>query len=294
MKKKAWKLFLSVIIVSFISLDVEAISSESFDEDFSQAIFFSDKECEDEKQITDPSENTTVSSIGSPNDDIHVPEPLFFDLVRGLDSRKGDAEVNFLSSFNNKFNFAPEVEIAIKDGTAIEFELPTEDLRLSSYKLAFQQKIFSNKKAIGGFQAIYELNKNLNESEYFILPILGAKLNEHISVLSISGLAARFNKNHQIKPFIIANNNIFYEANNKTVFGLEINKNISFESEKKFEIRILPQIHRKIGQNYGCQLGAGVELISGKVYPVLALRLIKEFHLYNHKSYLKNKKVKDK
>ena len=107
------------------------------------------EECQ-ENTLTQPEENTSVSSVGSSEDEcIHIPEPLYFDLVRGLDSRKGDAEINVLSAFNTRkksINLAPEMEIAIRGGTAIEFELPTDNFNVASYKFAFQQRLFHKKE----------------------------------------------------------------------------------------------------------------------------------------------------
>jgi hypothetical protein len=228
--------------------------------------------------------NTSISSTGAPDDEcIHIPEPLFFDLVRGLDSKKGDAEINVLSSLNpsnGTFSVAPEFEISIKDGTAIEFELPTQDLNLSGYKFGVQQRILNKKKLIGGIQGFYETNKGLNEHEIYILPILGTKLSKKVSFLSVSGLAVHLQEKY-ITPKLIANGTLFYELNSKTVLGLEINhSNDLKDSNKKrnLEMRILPQIHRRIGKDYGLQIGAGVELSDGIINPIIAIRLIREFH----------------
>ena len=78
---------------------------------------------------------------------LHIPEPMVFDLVRGLGAGKGEFEANVLAEFpldrtaSREIEWAPEVEYAFADGLALEFELPFEDGELEGYKGAFQWTI---------------------------------------------------------------------------------------------------------------------------------------------------------
>lgn len=69
---------------------------------------------------------------------VHIPEPLVFDLVRGLGARRGELEINVLGQFpvggsnNRKIHWAPEVEGAVTDGIALELELPFEGSELEA------------------------------------------------------------------------------------------------------------------------------------------------------------------
>jgi hypothetical protein len=61
---------------------------------------------------------------------VTIPEPLNFDLVRGLGARQGELEINSLADFplNNTSNrgveWAPEIEYALFNNFAIELEFP--------------------------------------------------------------------------------------------------------------------------------------------------------------------------
>ena len=73
----------------------------------------------------------------------HIPEPLLFDLVRGLGSRAGEVEVNTLLVTRFRagrvaVDWAPEVEWAFADGLALELELPMHERQLEAIKLAGQ------------------------------------------------------------------------------------------------------------------------------------------------------------
>lgn len=78
---------------------------------------------------------------------LEIPEPLMFDLVRGLGAKQGGLEINTLVHFPlNDFNgrgveWAPEIEYALFDGFAVEVEFPFENRDLEAFKLAVQWTI---------------------------------------------------------------------------------------------------------------------------------------------------------
>src|SRR5688572_24541264 len=75
----------------------------------------------------------------SPVDDLRtIPEPLAFDLVRGLGAARGELEVNTLGVVSLRrpgIHWAPEVEYAFLDGHAFELELPFANQRFGGVKL---------------------------------------------------------------------------------------------------------------------------------------------------------------
>ena len=95
---------------------------------------------------------------------VEIPEPLLFDLVRGLGAAQGELEINALADIplNNTdqrgVEWAPEIEYALFDGFAIELEFPMTDGDLEAYKMAVQWTMGSakNKKFIHGIQLIAE------------------------------------------------------------------------------------------------------------------------------------------
>ena len=95
---------------------------------------------------------------------VSIPEPLMFDLVRGLGAKQGELEINSLADFplNNGSNrgveWAPEIEYALFDNFAIELEFPLNNFELEALKMAIQWTIGSSKnnKFIHGIQVIGE------------------------------------------------------------------------------------------------------------------------------------------
>lgn len=75
---------------------------------------------------------------------IEIPEPLNFDLVRGLGAKKGELEINTLAQFpfqnfsSTGIDWAPEIEYALLDGFAIELEIPMNNGEFEAFKAAMQ------------------------------------------------------------------------------------------------------------------------------------------------------------
>ncbi len=82
-------------------------------------------------------------------DQIQLPEPMVFDLVRGLGARAGELEANtlFMSPLRRghaELAWAPEVAWAPIDDLALELELPVANMELEAVKLALQQTFDSS------------------------------------------------------------------------------------------------------------------------------------------------------
>ena len=64
-----------------------------------------------------------------------IPEPMVFDMIRPLTAKRGEVEVNTLvqrdlSGPRGEVEWAPEIEMAVADGFAVELELPLIDTRV--------------------------------------------------------------------------------------------------------------------------------------------------------------------
>ncbi|MGB5229070.1 MAG: hypothetical protein WBN55_12465, partial [Eudoraea sp.] len=108
-----------------------------------------------------------------------IPEPMVFDLVRELGARRGELEINVLAVFplsSNSSHFvewAPEIEYAIWDNFAVEFELPIEDGTLEALKVALQYTFGKSKSGrfIHGTQFMIEKIRNKAKWDFSLLYI---------------------------------------------------------------------------------------------------------------------------
>lgn len=206
-------------------------------------------------------EGTAALSSGNP----HIPEPLLFDLVRPLGAKKGELEVNTLAqqpAHGGVLEWAPEIEYAIADGLAVEFELPTENSKVTDYKFALQGKLdsnFNNPKLIQGWQVIVKKNRDTGKYASDALYIHGYRLTDQWSTLNMIGLRnTAFGKNNQHMGLI--NNNLFYDYTPKVSTGLELNHELSEKGRWRYSAT--PQLHLDLNSHMTVQVGAGVSRLN--------------------------------
>lgn len=212
---------------------------------------------------------------------VEVPEPMFIDLVRSLDSVKGETEFNSLfadyDSESKNLKWAPEVEYAFNNGEAIEFEFPGQGGDLKNYKIAYQKNITSLKKenCLQGFQLIYESNKEFDQSESTIYHIYALRLNHHFSFMNIAGL--KFDNKDFESRSVAWNSTFFYNYTEEVDFGFEVNLETGELGNEMYQF--LPQVHLALNNGYKIQYGFGTAVIEEKHSLLTSFRLIKEFNL---------------
>ena len=206
----------------------------------------------------------------------HIPEPLHFDLVRGLGAQRGEFEFNVLSTTAllpyEGIAWAPEVEWAFADRHAIEFELPMHDGSLEAVKMAVQGTFRELRpKFIHGWQFIAEGILE-GAGEFTGLYIAGRRLGRRTSVLAILGprvaVAAE-----GVSGELLVNPSIFVDLGERLTLGLENNAVLAGAHSS---VRTLPQLHIQLGRHFRAQIGAGVETSAAGLQPVFGLRLVVE------------------
>jgi hypothetical protein len=221
-------------------------------------------------------------SAGLGSSEPHIPEPLLFDLVRPLGARKGELEVNTVlqkSSQGNQLEWAPEIEYAIADGLALEFELPGENSKLTDYKIAVQGTLnhnFNNPNLIQGWQVIVKKNRESNKYSADALYINGYRFADKWSTLNMVGIRkSEFGGNNRLITLI--NNSVFYDLNPKLTYGIEFNHQIDASGTWRYSYT--PQIHTDINKHLTIQAGLSFSRLNArkKSEELLALRVIYAF-----------------
>lgn len=210
----------------------------------------------------------------------HIPEPMVFDLVRGLGARKGEAEVNTLMVLsdptrNPELGWAPEVEWAFADNYAFEVELPMVDRHLHALKAAFQATIppYSD-RFIQGFQLIGEYMLTEQDMETTLLYLAGLRLGKWsmLSMLGARGVTPLTGAEHYQALF---NPSLYYDMGEAVTLGLESNLSISVDGST-WESLLIPQVHWQISRRTRLQMGGGVAWNETTTVPVAASRVILE------------------
>jgi len=197
-------------------------------------------------------------------DMVHIPEPMIFDLVRPLGDKQGDLEINTLVQHvvNGNVEWAPEIEYTVRNGLAVELELPFDNSIMQEYKFAVQGTIDrgSSLNFIHGWQVIGHYLHKKESYSADIIYIAGYRLNERWSTLNMLGLRCEELTNHT-KTSGLANLNVFYKLSEKKIFGLELNSEFR---NNKWQLAITPQLSASLTDNFSVQIGSGPLLSQSK------------------------------
>ncbi|MDF3822029.1 hypothetical protein P3G55_19140 [Leptospira sp. 96542] len=233
--------------------------------------------------------------------DYFVPEPLYFDLVRNLGSKKGELETNVLSKFHPKHGakHAAEVEYTFLDNHAIEVEFPMEGNKVTEAKLAYQATFGTtfNNRYMHGFQTISESSLSDEGHTLSALYLSAFKFNEKIGILIMNGyqnysgmsyLSGRSLdgsyetfpnpafKNKVRSDRYLFNANVFYDYSETWIYGIEINIRTNFKEEREYVV--LPNIKYHLNQKTNIHFGFGLnkELEEKNLSPIFVMRAVVE------------------
>lgn len=217
------------------------------------------------------------------DDSPRIPEPMVFDLVRPLGAKRGEAEVNTLAVIPlnrnmGRVEWAPEVEFAIADGVAFEFELPFEEWSLKSYKTAGQitfGKAF-NDSFIHGAQGILLYDKQTGNWSPTLLYLAGVQFDESWSALAMAGVRTEFGGDDRSgRTKRLFNFSLFKHITDVTTLGVETNTSIDLNGVSEF--RLMPQFHRELRDHIMLQAGSGCLFTRESTMPEAVFRLIYSF-----------------
>lgn len=214
---------------------------------------------------------------------VRIPEPLVFDLVRGLGARRGELETNvlFQAPFDDRDRshvlWAPEIEYALADGFALEFELPFRGSELEGYKFAGQYTFGTafEDHYIHGTQVIAEYVDDPDLWELTLLYLPGIRFDETWSALLMLGVRTETGDARGDDTEALANVNVFADVGPHLTLGLETNFASGLGDHSEW--LVLPQVHWEVTDTFMLQAGAGAEFTDGGTYGTVALRAILEF-----------------
>lgn len=212
---------------------------------------------------------------------VRIPEPLLFDMVRPLGPSRGDLEFNTLAIFpwraknrdlgddpfgpgtstidRQRIEWAPEVEIALSDQLAIEFELPFEGGKLEELKLGIQWTFGTafDDHYIHGFQVLIEPTPQFETWNSTLLYIGGIRFDETWSALFMLGGRMDLEGPKNFESFErLVNASLFHEVNDWLTLGIESNLAIAMDGTNNF--LLVPQTHVELTERWELQSGIGL------------------------------------
>jgi hypothetical protein len=214
----------------------------------------------------------------------HLPEPMVFDLVRGLNARAGELEANALARIPvsgqrpDTVLWAPEVEYALFDGFALELELPMLNSTLEAVKVAAQATFGSTfeGRLLHGGQAIVEHALHVPVTYATALYLVGLDLESGWSFFGMLGLRGTFARGGEDVDLMetIANLHIGKQLSPRLNLGVEVH---SADVVGGFgEVLLMPQAHIRLAGHTALQAGIGARYAQQGYQGVAAMRLIFE------------------
>lgn len=211
----------------------------------------------------------------------HIPEPMVFDLVRGLGARRGELEVNTLGLVEidrgtSRFVWAPEVEWAFLDDHAIELEIPIVDQHVEAVKVALQGTLpWRTDRTIMGWQIFGEVGLDHGASDIVAVYIFGHRFDPLVSSLFMVGGRAELEPESGLDGgAFLANGSLFFDIEEWLTTGFETN--LSVIDQERWSLALFPQSHWQLSRHLRVQFSGGVELTPEGVMPVWGGRVILE------------------
>lgn len=205
----------------------------------------------------------------------HIPEPMVFDLVRGLGARAGEIEGNTLGEVDVKggeVSWAPEVEMALHDNVAVELELPMSGATLKAVKGAFQVTFnVPTPWFIHGAQAITE-HYVAGGHEFTGLYLWGIAPKGRFSLLGMSGVRSFDGPDTPRHLEAVQNTSAFVSMGEQLALGVETNLFVDGKNTPSW--LAMPQAHVRVLPGLAFQIGAGGRSDQGAFSPAVAGRLI--------------------
>lgn len=176
------------------------------------------------------------------------------------------------------FEWAPEIEYAIRDGLGIEFELPMENERVEALKTAGQATFGTglHHRFIHGAQTIVQYDLGPKVWTTTLLYLAGFRFSETWSIFGMVGprteLGGRVSDR---RTEFLSNVTLFADVTDRLVAGVETN--FSQIINGSTSLLVMPQFHYETGKRWMIQAGAGTRLTQEFTLPEVGFRIIREF-----------------
>lgn len=184
------------------------------------------------------------------------PEPMVYDLMRGLDARQGELEFNTLYLANG--DYSPEIEYAVKDGWALELETPVKRNEVESLKWGTQYTLATSENSMIGLQAMMEDYLHQSRSDLSLTLIVNLKLSDYWFFTGIGGIRSAVESRRLDHHVSVLNASLFYKIHDKLALGLEHDENVYFV-DKQMHLHTIPQVSYRINPNIKFQAGVGLD-----------------------------------
>jgi hypothetical protein len=227
----------------------------------------------DQDGVTDDEE----TELGLDPDVVNIPEPLLFDMVRGLGARRGELELNAIVQTAPRTSPAlsggPEIEYVFARGYGVEVELPMSSSGVDAWKGTLQGTLpYPNAgRFVHGWLITGEYLLGGPGGRVTAVYIAAVRFSRRWSALTMVGGRAEKVRGAAPQHFGVLNPSVFFDASPNLTVGLEMNSLL--EDDGTTDLVLLPQIHWQPSRSWKVQLGSGAHVDEAGATFLSALRL---------------------
>lgn len=210
---------------------------------------------------------------------VNIPEPLYFDTVRSVGARGGEAEVNTLAQLRRidgayTWVTAPEVEWTLGRGLAAELEVPMDRDGLLAVRGSVQGTLAMKQRGrdVYGWLVTPQWTRATRSLDVTALYLQGHRFSASVATFLMVGAHVGRGPTGAAVVEVIANPSIFVDATKHVTLGLEVNYAHAIGSGTTWAL--LPQLHWLPIGAIKVQCGVGPERSArGNVGMLSALRV---------------------
>lgn len=209
-----------------------------------------------------------------------LPEPLLFDLVRGLGAHRGELEVNTLVTVGpGAVHSAPEVEWVFANGHGVELELPMHGATLDAVKVALQGTLRrrDDGRFVHGWQLFTEIGVHARDRGVVGTWIGSGTIGTHGSYVVFVGAGAHVHAQGPTVGTVIVNASAFRALDTHTRVGVEAVTRSDVLGRTRLVATVLPQVHVDVTPHLRLQGGVGATVGPGGATIEAASRFVVEF-----------------
>lgn len=235
---------------------------------------------EDTNRDGEVSANETDPAVDDTPAHPSLPEPLLFDLVRGLGAHRGELEANTLVTVGHgPVHYAPEVEWVFANGHAVELELPMHGTTLDAVKVALQGTLHrrADGRFVHGWQIFSEVGMHARDRGGVATWIGSGTIGTRGSYVVMVGAGAEVRAQGPALGTVLVNASFFRALDTHTRVGVETVTRSDVIGRRQLFALVLPQVHIDVTPHVRLQGGLGAAVDRDGLSVQGASRFVVEF-----------------
>lgn len=208
--------------------------------------------------------NAEEKELGLDPSVANIPEPLYYDMIGGLDARPGEIELNVLvESRGGAFRGGYEIEYTFVRGIGLEIDLNASSSGIEGWQANFEFTLPTSRSS--PFQ-----HGVLLGNEYLLgnpqtpagrtsgVYVAAVRLSQRWTALTMLGGRATAVRRGRTHLGGIWNPSLFFDATNRVTVGLEMNSVL--DEDGTTDLVLMPQAHWQPAKAWRLQLGTGLRI----------------------------------